>query len=70
MVPMGTIKKRTTQNNRGSPMKLVLPFLMSLFPVALGGQSQSPSPQPPTGGLVTQTTEVMVVMTARQGVTR
>lgn len=43
---------------------------MSLFPVALVGQSQSPSPQPSSGGFAPQTTEVMVVMTARQGVTR
>lgn len=50
-------------------MKILLPFLMSLFPVAVVGQSQS-SPQPASGAPSPKTTEVMVVMTARQGVTR
>jgi hypothetical protein len=41
-------------------MKLLLPLLMSLLPVASMAQS-GPSPK---------TTEVMVILTARQGVTR
>ena len=56
-------------------MKLLLPFLMFLFPVAFAAQAQSPSPQPsstqpPAGVPSPKTTEVMVVLTARQGVTR
>ena len=33
-------------------------------------QSQAPSPQPPSGALSPKTTEVMVILTAKQGVTR
>ena len=51
-------------------MKLLLPFIMSLFPVASVAQSQSPSPQPPAGVPSPKTTEVMVILTAKQGVTR
>ena len=51
-------------------MKLLLLSLMSLFPLAFAGQSQPPAPQPPSGPPLPKTTEVMVVLTARQGVTR
>src|SRR5260221_1809684 len=51
-------------------MKLLLPFIMSLFPVASVAQSRSPSPQPPAGAPSPKTTEVMVILTAKQGVTR
>jgi len=51
-------------------MKLMLPLLMSVFPLASIAQSQSPSPQPPSGPPSPKTTEVMVIMTAKQGVTR
>jgi len=51
-------------------MKLLLLFLMFLFPVAFAAQSQSPSPQAPSGVPSPKTTEVMVVLTAKQGVTR
>jgi len=51
-------------------MKLLLPFLMSLLPVALVGQSQPPAPQPDSGAPSPKTTEVMVILTAKQGVTR
>jgi hypothetical protein len=51
-------------------VKLLLPFIMSLFPVASVAQSQSPSPQPPSGVPSPKTTEVMVILTAKQGVTR
>ena len=47
-----------------------LPSAMSLSPTALAGQSQSTSPQSPSGVPSPKTTEVLVVMTARQGVTR
>ena len=51
-------------------MKLLLPFIMSVFPVASVAQSQSPSPQPPSGVPSPKATEVMVIVTAKQGVTR
>ena len=51
-------------------MKLMLPFIMSLFSAASIAQSESPSTQPPSGAPAPKTTEVMVIMTARQGVTR
>jgi len=51
-------------------MKLLLPFLMSLFPVAMVGQSQPASPEPPPGVPSPKITEVMVLLTAKQGVSR
>jgi hypothetical protein len=51
-------------------VKLLLPFLMSVFPVASVAQSQLPSPQPPSAVPSPKTTEVMVILTAKQGVTR
>jgi hypothetical protein len=52
-------------------MKLLFPFLMSMLPAASAlAQSQAPSPQPPSGALSPKTTEVMVILTAKQGVTR
>ena len=49
-------------------MKLLLLVLMFLFPVAFATQSQPP--QAPSGVPSPKTTEVMVVLTAKQGVTR
>ena len=46
-------------------MKLLFPLLMSLLPVASFAQSESAS-QPPAP----KATEVMVIITAKQGVTR
>ena len=54
-------------------MKLLLPFFMSMFPLTFVGQSPSPVPTPqmsPSGVPSPRTTEVLVVLTARQGVTR
>jgi hypothetical protein len=48
----------------------LLPFIVSVFSVASVAQSQSPSPQPPSGASSPKATEVMVILTARQGVTR
>ena len=49
-------------------MKQLLPFLFSGLPLAPLAQSQSP--QPSSGVTSPKTTEVMVIMTAEQGVTR
>jgi hypothetical protein len=51
-------------------MKLLFPLLMSVLPIASVAQSQSPSPQPPSSVPSPKTTEVMVILTAKQGVTR
>ena len=51
-------------------MKLMLPLLMSLFPVASVAQSLSPSAQRPSGAESPKVTEVMVILTAKKGVTR
>lgn len=51
-------------------MRLLLPFLMSVLPMASVAQSQPPSPQPPSGVLSPKTTDVMVILTVKQGVTR
>ena len=52
-------------------MKLFFPFLMSVLPAAsVLAQTQAPSPQPPSGVPSPKTTEVMVILTAKQGVTR
>jgi hypothetical protein len=46
-------------------MKLLIPVLMSVLPVAAFAQSSSPSRVP-----APKTTEVMVILTPKQGVTR
>jgi hypothetical protein len=51
-------------------MKLLFPFLMSLLPAASLAQSQLPASQPPSGVSSPKTTEVMVILSAKQGVTR
>ena len=50
-------------------MKLLFPILMSLFPMAAVAQSE-PSRQPPPSVPSPRTTEVMVILTAKEGVTR
>jgi hypothetical protein len=60
----------TTKLNRGKTMKPFFPFLMTVLPAAFAlAQTQALS-QPPSGVLSPKTTEVMVIQTARQGVTR
>jgi hypothetical protein len=52
-------------------MKLLfLPFLMSLLPAPSLAQSQLPASEPPSGVPSPKTTEVMVILTAKQGVDR
>ena len=51
-------------------MKQMLPFLLSVLPLASVVQSQPPSPQPPSGVPSPKTIEVMVILTAKQGVTQ
>lgn len=47
-------------------MKQLLPFLLSALPLASMAYSQA---QPPSGAPSPKTTEVMVILTAKQGVT-
>jgi hypothetical protein len=51
-------------------MKLLFPFLMSVLPAASVLAQTQASPQPPSGAPSPKTTEVMVILTAKQGVTR
>jgi hypothetical protein len=51
-------------------MKLLFPLLMSTLPAASVLAQSQHSPQPPSGVPSPKTTEVMVILTARQGVTR
>jgi hypothetical protein len=53
-------------------MNFLLPFILSLSPLAAIAQSQSPSPSAhaPSDAPSPKTTEVMVILTAKQGVTR
>ena len=50
-------------------MKLLLPFILSAYPLAAVAQSPS-SAQTPSDAPSPKTTEVMVILTAKDGVTR
>ena len=51
-------------------MKLIFPLLMTLLPAASVLAQTQASPQPPSGVPSPKTTEMMVILTAKQGVTR
>jgi len=51
-------------------MKFLLPLILSGYPFAAVAQSQAPSAQPPSNAPSPKTTEVMVILTAKEGVTR
>src|SRR6266849_4639868 len=51
-------------------MKLLFPLLMTVLPAASVLAQTQASPQPPSGVPSPKTTEVMVILTAKQGVTR
>jgi hypothetical protein len=51
-------------------MKFLLPFILSAYPFAAVAQSQLASGQPPSDAPTPKTTEVMVILTAKEGVTR
>jgi hypothetical protein len=51
-------------------MKFMTPFLMAVLPPASVAQSQLGEPQAASGAALPTTTEVMVILTAKQGVTR
>src|SRR3982074_3352010 len=51
-------------------MKLLFPLLMTLLPAASVLAQNQTSPQPPSGVPSPKTTEVMVILTAKQGVAR
>ena len=51
-------------------MKFIIPFLIAALPVAAVAQSQSGQALGASGVALPKTTEVMVILTAKQGVTR
>jgi hypothetical protein len=51
-------------------MKFIIPFLVAALPVAAVAQSRSGQAPGASGVMLPKTTEVMVILTARQGVTR
>jgi hypothetical protein len=51
-------------------MKFLLPFILSAYPFAALAQLRLPSGQPPSDAPSPRTTEVMVILTAREGVSR
>jgi hypothetical protein len=51
-------------------MKFLLPFILSAVPFAALAQSQSSTTPPPADPPPPKTTEVMAILTAREGVTR
>ena len=51
-------------------MKFLLPLILSAYPIAAIAQSQSPSAQPPSDATAAKTTEVLVILTVKEGVTR
>jgi hypothetical protein len=51
-------------------MTFLLPFILSAYPFAAVAQSQAPSSQPPSEAPSPKTTEVMVILTVKEGVTR
>jgi hypothetical protein len=51
-------------------MKFMIPFLMAVLPAASVAQSQPGATQAPSAPARPATTEVMVILTAKQGVTR
>ena len=51
-------------------MKLLFPLLMTVLPAASALAQTQASPLPPSGVPSPKTTEVMVIQTAKQGVTR
>jgi hypothetical protein len=51
-------------------MKIIIPFLVAALPVAAVAQSQSGQAPAASAAVLPKTTEVMVILTAKQGVTR
>jgi hypothetical protein len=51
-------------------MKFIIPFLVAALPIAAVAQSQSGQAPGASGVVLPKTTEVMVILTAKQGVTR
>jgi hypothetical protein len=51
-------------------MKFIIPFLVAAIPVAAVAQAQSGQAPGASGVVLPKTTEVMVILTAKQGVTR
>jgi hypothetical protein len=62
--------REPNQAARGEPMKLIIAFLVAALPVAAVAQSQSGQAPGASAVVLPKTTEVIVILTAKQGVTR
>src|SRR5215471_12657760 len=51
-------------------LRFMIPFLVAAYPIAAAAQSQSGQAPGASGAALPKTTEVMVIVTAKQGVTR
>jgi hypothetical protein len=75
VVPNGTIPSvvpdgtKLKENRGDSTMKFMIPLLMATLPVASVAQSQSGSASDVPSADIPKTTEVLVILTPRQGVT-
>jgi hypothetical protein len=61
--------KQYQPTNRGEPMKFMIPLLMAMLPVASVAQSQSGAASGVPSVAIPPTTEVLVILTPKQGVT-
>ena len=59
-----------TRLNEVKPMKFMIPFLVAALPVAAFAQSQPGQAPGASGVTLPKTTEVMVILTPKQAVTR
>jgi hypothetical protein len=66
--------EKPDETERGKPMNFIIPLLAAALPIAAPtaavAQSQSGQATGPSGAALPKTTEVMVILTAGQGVTR
>jgi peptidyl-tRNA hydrolase len=62
-------KNLTKLNRKDNPMKLMIPFLMAMLPVASLAQSQSGTASGVPSVAIPKTTAVLVIQTVKQGVT-
>jgi hypothetical protein len=63
-------RAEANQTERGEPMKFIIPFLVAALPVAAVAQSRSGEGLGASGLMPPKPTQVMVILTVKQGVTR
>jgi len=62
-------RERSRLNRKDNPVKFMIPFLMAVLPAVSVAQSQSGAASGVPSVAIPKTTEVLVIETARQGVT-